>query len=84
MQLIIHPRIHREHPELSDEDVKTAFRGIFKHIHRQDGDLVGVGMDGKNRLVEMVARYTDDSTVIVYHAFTPPTHNVMRELGMIR
>ena len=61
-----------------------AFRGMFKHIYRENGDLVGVGMDGKNRLVEMVARYADDGIVIVYHAFTPPTHNVMRELGMVR
>ncbi len=83
MRLIVHPRIHRIHPELSDEDVKTAFNGIFKHVHRLDGDLVGVGMDGKRRMVEMIARYDDDA-VIVYHAFTPPTQKVMRELGMMR
>jgi hypothetical protein len=83
MKLIVHPRIHEKHPELSDEDVKAAFRGIFKHIRRSDGDLVGVGMDGKRRLVEMVARCHDDA-VIVCHAFTPPTQKVMRGIGMIR
>ncbi|NHM15428.1 hypothetical protein GMI69_01910 [Eggerthellaceae bacterium zg-887] len=83
MKLIVHPRIRAKHPELSEEDVRTAFNGMFKHVHRLDGDLVGVGMDGKRRLVEVVARCVDD-TIIVYHAFTPPTQKVMRELGMLR
>ena len=83
MQLIVHPRICKKHPELSDEDIKTAFNGIFRYIRRSDGDLVGVGADGRQRLIEMVARCNSDA-IIVYHAFTPPTKNVMRELGMIR
>ena len=83
MKLIIHPRIHKKHPELSDDDIKTAFNSIFKHIHRTSGECVGIGMDSRQRLVELVFRECEDS-IIVYHALTPPTANVMRVLGMLR
>ena len=82
-RLMIHPRIHDKHPELSDDDVKAAFNSIFKHIHRESGECVGVGMDRKQRLVELVFRECGDS-IIVYHALTPPTQKVMKALGMIR
>lgn len=82
-RLMIHPRIRVKHPELGDDDVKAAFKSIFKHIHRTSGECVGVGMDSKQRLVELVFRECGEG-IIVYHALTPPTHNVMKALGMIR
>jgi hypothetical protein len=83
MKLYIHPRIHRKHPELSDDDIKTAFNSIFRHIHREAGECVGIGMDSKQRLVELVFKECEDS-IIIYHALTPPTTKVMKTLGMVR
>lgn len=83
MKLVVHPRIHSKHPELSDDDIRAAFNSIFKHIYRADGECVGVGMDNKRRLVELIFRACDD-TIVIYHGFTPPTQKVMKELGMLR
>ncbi len=83
MKLYIHPRIHRRHPQLAEEDVKAAFNSIFKYIRRSSGECVGIGMDGKQRLVELVFRECEDC-IVVYHALTPPTTKVMKALRMIR
>lgn len=83
MNLYIHPRIHRKHPELSDKDVEAAFNGIIRHVHRASGECVGVGVDSRGRLIELVFRECEDG-IVVYHALTPPTNNIMKTFKMIR
>lgn len=52
--------------------MRAAFNSIFRHIHRATGECVGAGVDGRQRLVELVLRECDDR-IVVYHALTPPT-----------
>lgn len=84
--LIIHPRIHERHPEINDDDVKSAFCNIFAQVYRsKDGaeEYMAIGSDLNGRLLEMVYRLDSQGIAIVYHAFTPPTNKALRELGMI-
>lgn len=81
----IHPRISRRHPEVSDDDVVAAMRGMIKYQQRPTGEWVAVGLDGKNRLVELVYQYDEDEDFFfVFHGMTPPSGKTLRELGLER
>lgn len=81
----VHPRILRRHPEVTDLDVIAAMRGMLRYQQRPDGEWLAVGLDGKNRLIELVYLYDDaDDFFFVYHAMTPPSGRTLRELGLER
>lgn len=83
--LIIHPRIHERHPEISSADVKSAFNNIFAQAYRVEKDAeeyMAIGSDLRGRLLEMVYRVNSDGMAIVYHAFTPPTKKALEELDL--
>ena len=85
--VVVHPRIHRRHPDVSDQDVRDAWAGCIRSVPRlgADGDeYVAVGCDAKGRLLEMVARRIDADTWLVFHVMTPPTRKTLVELGMTR
>ena len=86
MELVtVHPRIHRRHPEISDQDVQDAWKGCIRSIPRlgEDiGEFVMLGCDTKGRLIEMVAKRLDTDDWLVYHALTPPTKKTLIELGI--
>lgn len=44
--------------------------------------IAAVG-DCQGRVYELIAEVIDAETVLIYHAFTPPTRNFLKELGMI-
>lgn len=83
--LIIHPRITERHPEIIDRDVVHAWNHMLKHAQRDiDEDVyIAVGIDLKGRVIEMIARKKNDIWV-VYHALTPPTKKVLKELKIER
>lgn len=52
--LIIHPRIHERHPEINDDDVKSAFCNIFAQVYRSKdgaGEYMAIGSDLNGRLL---------------------------------
>lgn len=86
-QVIVHPRVSERHPELASEDVISAWNNAMVTCSRLDdaGDrLVALGADPNGRLVEMVANQLPNGTWVIFHAMTPPSHNTLVELNMIR
>lgn len=81
----VHPRIARRHPEIEDDDVAAAMRGMLRYKQRSTGEWLAVGLDGKGRLVELVYQYDDEEDFFfVYHGMTPPSGKTLRELGLER
>ena len=81
----VHSRISARHPELSEEDVLAAWENCLRSSRRSGGvleDHVAVGVDKKGRIIELIATLRPDDTWLIYHAFTPPTGRVLRELGL--
>lgn len=83
MRIFVLDRVHERHPELSEEDVVTAFRSVMTDAERDDGTWMAVGLDGRGRNVEMLYK-TRGGDVLIYHAFTPPTKKFMRQIERIR
>lgn len=80
MKIYVLPRVHERHPELSEEDVLTAFRSVMVEARRDNGTWVCIGLDGRGRDVEMVYAQQEDS-VLIYHAMTLPTKKTMNEIS---
>ena len=79
MKVFVHPRISQKHPQLSEDDVRTAFRNQFVRTQRLTGEHIGVGMDGKGRLIELVYLVGKEG-ISIFHALTPPTNKLLAEL----
>ena len=85
--VVVHPRIHRPHPNVSVQDVLDAWSACIRSVPRfgvDNSEFVAVGCDAKGRLVEMVTRRIDADTWLIFHAMTPPTRKTLVELGMTR
>lgn len=71
---------------ISERDIRHTWRNGFAwgRRDRDDGnvDYLVVGQDTRGRLIEILARFTPKG-YIVFHALTPPTKKVLRELGLI-
>ena len=83
---IVHERVCRLHPELTDDDVLTAWAHIIRSFTRtwtDQRECVAVGVDGKGRLVEMIALRSLDGSWLIYHALTPPAKKVLKEMGLM-
>lgn len=76
-------RVHERHPELTSEDVVTAFRSIEADVQRANGAWAAIGLDGRGRDVELVYRM-DAERVLIYHALTLPTKKIIREIHSMR
>ena len=83
MEIYVLPRVHERHPELDAEDVLTAFRSVMMEAQRNDGTWMLVGLDGRGRTIEILYGESD-STVVIYHAFTPPTKKFLHEMNQLR
>ena len=71
---------------LEPEDIEYAWRSFVAKMYRgapKEGEVIAVGYDGKGRFIEMVSAERPFGT-IVFHAMTPPTRNILKELGMER
>ncbi|MBQ9057741.1 MAG: hypothetical protein IJ125_00995 [Atopobiaceae bacterium] len=85
VELVVHERIMRRHPELSEEDVKHAWRNAFVMQRRWQTDpsaIAVMGPDNRGRVVEAVGLLLENGGVLIYHAQTPPTQKTLIELGM--
>ena len=84
--VVIHPRVMERHPELSEDDVRQAWNEYVRMVRREGDDsyYVAIGFDAQGCAIEMVAVETIEGNWYVYHAMTPPTKKVLRELGLMR
>ena len=81
----IHPRVSKRHPEISDNDVVAAMRGMIRYQQRVSGEWLAVGFDDRGRLLELVYQYDEDEDFFfVFHGMTPPSGKTLRELGLER
>jgi negative regulator of sigma E activity len=83
---IVHPRIHKLHPELADDDVIDAWNNVIHSRMRIEEDpyeCIAVGMDSAGRLVEMVAVRSRDGHMLIFHAMVPPSRKTLIELNLL-
>lgn len=85
MSVAVHERVSQRHPELSERDVRRAWSNAFLVQERIEGGLpcatlVALGADGHGRVIEMVAVMLKDGTTLIYHAMTPPSKRMLKEL----
>ena len=86
-KIIVHARINKKHPEISEENVRVAFDTILASATRADrehDEHIAIGCDDKGRLLELVYTQNEDGDYLIFHAFTPPTKKAMFELGITR
>jgi len=85
-KVIVHPRVTERHPELSEEDVKKAWRAYIRMMRREGDDdyYIAVGFDEAGRTIEMVTVETIEGDWYIYHAMTPPSKKTLIELGLMR
>ncbi len=84
-QIGVHPRVAKRHPEIGEADVVAAMRSMICYKQRGSGEWLAVGVDSRNRLVELVYLYdADEDYFFVYHGMTPPSGKTLRELGLER
>ncbi len=82
MRIWVHPRVTAKRPGIMVEDVVAAFSGTLRRIPRVGTtQWVGIGIDGRGRLLEYVAVENGADHWMVFHAM-PATKKVLRELGL--
>ena len=84
MQTIVHPRVFERHPELSEDDIVTAWencsiRAVRTVLERE----VRLGFDCAGRELEMIGVMLGDGW-LVYHAMTPPSKKMRNEIDGLR
>jgi len=87
MEIVIHPRISKRHPELQSEDIRVAWENFLLSGMRAKSkrfpEEVRVGYDKQGREIEMVGTMSEGSWLI-FHAMTPPSKKMIIELDKIR
>ena len=80
---MVHPRVMREHPVLTEEDVRYAWRNSYYEALRPESpnfpEYLWIGRDAKGREIEMVGTMTNEGWLI-YHANTPISKSVKDEI----
>lgn len=80
----VQARVHERHPDVSEEDVRTAWRNAKAARTREFGPpdvIAAAGMDTKGRLIEMLGVELADGSVSIYHAMKL-TSKMAHELGL--
>ena len=82
-ELVVHPRVTRAHPALTEEDVKRAWQHFYYEALRPESpnfpEYLWIGRDAKGREVEMVGTMTNEGWLI-YHTNTPVSKSVKDEI----
>lgn len=83
--VIVLDRVFRRHPELAEPDVRSAWNARIKTQYRLSDErpyLVAVGVASSGRPIELIA-FEDEEDIVIFHALTPPTKKLLRELKML-
>lgn len=82
----VHKRVAQRHPNISAQDVLAAWsnRVVCQiRLGPWPPQYVAVGLDKNGRLIEMVAVCNEASDeVLIFHANTPISESVARELNL--
>jgi len=81
----VHPRVFREHPELTFDDVVHSVKRSMEWKERENTEpikTVGIGPDLNGRILQWVGYWDDDNTFFVYHSMQA-TDKVYKELGLM-
>lgn len=70
--------------DVTTEDVVSAFKSMFRYAQRGSGEQVGVGLDTKNRILELVYLYSRVNEVFFVYQAMPMTRKTMQELKVGR
>ncbi|MEY8406034.1 hypothetical protein [Adlercreutzia muris] len=84
IEIVVHD--HALKHGLTREEIEFAWRGFICQRHRRtphSDQVVTVGVTQEGAIVEMVA-VERGNELLIYHALTPPTKSVLRELGLVR
>lgn len=81
-------RVETRHPEqeITKGDAISAWYNAIRskpRLNKNPDEYIAIGIDGKGRIMELVAVRDKDGRFFIYHAFIPPQDNAKRELGMI-
>lgn len=83
--LVVLDRIKKRHPDITNEEVVSAWESRIKTQFRVDEDkpyLISVGVSNTGKVLEMIA-FEDESDVVIFHAMTPPSKKFLKEIGML-
>lgn len=84
MDVVVHERVHRRHPEIDTADVLHAWKHAIA-LRRRNCELPGiftvVGIDERGRLLEMIGVEIQDGRILVYHALKL-TAKFRKEMGL--
>ncbi|MBQ9069374.1 MAG: hypothetical protein IJ131_10040 [Eggerthellaceae bacterium] len=85
-EVSVDSRIGVRHPELSEDDVRSAWENAIVYAERATNGLsapllVAIGSDSKGRMLELVA-VIGEKAIHIFHAMTPPSKKTLKELGV--
>ncbi len=86
-RIYVDDRVSMRHPEIRNQDAIDAWINCVRsrpRLEKNPDEYLAVGVDKKGRFIEMVAIRDPEGDWLIYHAFTPPTNNALRELNMGR
>jgi hypothetical protein len=84
VRVTVNPRVHQRHPEIEDEDAKTAWRNaivVRNRSYEPPDYYAAAGCDSKGRMLEMVGVELEDGTLQIFHAMKLQ-ESMKRELGL--
>lgn len=89
MRIMVLHRVHQRHPNISNDDVISAFQAAEEDAQRADGTWMLLGLDQHGRDLEILYQYaidkqTGETIIVIFHALTPPTKKFQRQIREIR
>ena len=86
-ELVIHPRVLKRHPQLTEEDVRAAWENAYYEALRPDSpnfpEYLWIGIDSHGREIEMVG-VPIVSGWLIYHANAPLSKRTRDEVESAR
>ena len=84
-RIVVHHRICERHPDVTEDDVRTAWRNQIERRKREGlhpPQYAAVGFDAKGRLLQIVVVYDPlNDVVFAFHAMKA-TWSMLNELGL--
>lgn len=82
MNIVIHKRIKKRHPDISNTEILEALENTLNWIQRSkhNGEIFGIGITKQGRFLEYVYMEYKEA-ILVYHAQLA-TKNAFKELGL--
>lgn len=85
-RVIVLDRVPERHPDVSKQDAEDAWNNCLISTPAFDVNpdrYLAIGVDGKGRLIELVAIRKKNVWLII-HGQTPPKESIRRKLGLGR